>query len=74
MGRQPLSAAAGRLTDGKPCQPLAPDYRLADYSAAENAGMIGLNALSAAALVIFIGLMMSGSIAPAAKGQPSGKK
>jgi hypothetical protein len=47
---------------------------LAGYSAADNAGMVGLNALSAAALVIFIGLIMSGSIAPAAKGQPSGKK
>lgn len=48
---------------------------LADYSAADNAGMVGLNALSAATLVVFIGLLISGSIPPASgKDQPSGKK
>lgn len=35
---------------------------LADYTAADNAGMVGLNALSAATLVVFIGLLLSGAI------------
>ena len=36
---------------------------LADYSAADNTGMAGLNAASAAVLVVFIGLLLSGAVA-----------
>lgn len=36
---------------------------LADYSAADNNGMVGLNALSAATLIVFIGLLLSGAVA-----------
>lgn len=36
---------------------------LADYTAADNSGMTGLNALSAATLMVFIGLMLSGAVA-----------
>jgi hypothetical protein len=36
---------------------------LADYSAAENNGMVGLNALSAATLIVFVGLLLSGAVA-----------
>lgn len=36
---------------------------LASYDAADNAGMVGLNAVSAAALTVFIGLLLSGVFA-----------
>jgi hypothetical protein len=36
---------------------------LADYTAADKAAMVGLNALSAATLTVFIGLLLSGVIA-----------
>ncbi len=36
---------------------------LADYTAADNSGMVGLNAVSAATLVVFIGLLLSGAAA-----------
>lgn len=36
---------------------------LAGYSAADNSAMVGLNALSAATLVVFIGLLLSGAVA-----------
>jgi hypothetical protein len=36
---------------------------LAAYSAADNTGMAGLNAASAAVLVVFIGLLLSGAVA-----------
>lgn len=36
---------------------------LANYSAADNSGMAGLNAASAAVLVVFIGLLLSGAVA-----------
>lgn len=36
---------------------------LASYSVADNSAMVGLNALSAATLVVFIGLLLSGAVA-----------
>lgn len=36
---------------------------LAGYTAADNNAMVGLNALSAATLVVFIGLLLSGAVA-----------
>lgn len=36
---------------------------LADYTAADNSGMVGLNAVSAATLIVFIGLLLSGAVA-----------
>lgn len=36
---------------------------LADYTAADSSAMVGLNALSAATLVVFIGLLLSGAVA-----------
>ncbi|WP_245442128.1 hypothetical protein [Mesorhizobium hawassense] len=36
---------------------------LVDYTAADNSGMAGLNAMSAAFLVVFIGLLLSGAVA-----------
>lgn len=36
---------------------------LAEYSAADNSGMVGLNALSAATLIVFVGLLLSGAVA-----------
>jgi hypothetical protein len=36
---------------------------LADYSASDNNGMVGLNALSAATLIVFVGLLLSGVVA-----------
>jgi len=48
---------------------------LADYSAADNAGMTGLNALSAAVLVVFIGLLLSGLVPKSKRrAQAGGKK
>ena len=38
-------------------------HSLADYTAADNSGMAGLNAASAAVLVVFIGLLLSGAVA-----------
>ena len=40
---------------------------LAAYSAADNAAMVGLNALSAATLIVFIGLLLSGVVAASEK-------
>jgi hypothetical protein len=36
---------------------------LAAYSAADNSAMVGLNAVSAATLIVFIGLLLSGAVA-----------
>jgi len=61
-----LSAAVYFIPQGFYGRPLA------DYSAADNAGMVGLNALSAATLIVFIGLLLSGQAA--VPDQSTGKK
>lgn len=52
-----LSAAAYFIPEHVFGQPLA--Y----YSAADNNGMVGLNSLSAATLIVFIGFLLSGAVA-----------
>ena len=52
-----LSAAAYFIPAGFFGEPLAA------YTAADNSATIGLNAVSAATLVVFIGLLLSGAVA-----------